>query len=49
MIFLKKIFKTHYPDDKIWKIRFERMDEKSFTISQFILIHFLQLKAQFLH
>lgn len=40
-----KIFKTHYPDDKIWKIRFGRMDEKEFYNQPIYSNPFLQLNA----
>lgn len=40
-----KIFKTHYPEDKIWMIRFGRMSEKEFYNQPIYSNTFLSLKA----
>jgi transglutaminase/protease-like cytokinesis protein 3 len=41
----RKIFKTHYPEDKIWVIRFGRMSEKEFYNQPIYSNTFLRLKA----
>lgn len=40
-----KIFKTHYPEDKIWVIRFGRMSENEFYNQPIYSNTFLRLKA----
>ena len=40
-----KIFKTHYPEDKLWVIRFGRINEKEFYNQPIYSNTFLRLKA----
>lgn len=41
-----KVFKTHYPEDKIWQIRFGRMSQEDFVNQPIYSNTFLELNAE---